>query len=179
MISINFATRDYRQAERVGMALLAATALLALGAATLVWMFFLLRTDTGSVEKKIGELVKTEEQFKPLLAERDRILSEFASMSGLLESRRFSWTELLTDIEKVFPTGVALSKVDYAKDGTLTLDGEAQSPESLRNLMVGLERSASFRDAYLKHQSLDKGSISFNVVVLYKGHQAPGLAQGK
>jgi Tfp pilus assembly protein PilN len=179
MISINFASRNYRLAQRVGMALLATITLLIIVVAMMVWVSLSLRADTGAVERRINELAKTEEQFKPLLAERDRILKDFSSMSGLLASRRFSWTQLLTDIEKVFPTGVALSKVEYAKDGTLTLDGTAHSPESLRNLMVGLERSPNFRDAYLKHQSLDKGSISFNVVVIYKGHQASDLVQGK
>ncbi len=177
MITINFTSRNYRVAETIKIGLLAAIVVLVLAAAALIWISLSLRAEISALDVKIGDLVKTEEQFKPLLDERDRIVKDFASMSGLLESRRFSWTDLLTDIERVFPTGVALSKVEYAKDGALTLDGAAQSPESLRNLMVGLERSPNFRDAYLKHQSLDKGSISFNVVVFYKGHQASGLAQ--
>ena len=170
MIAINFASRNYRIVEKVRLALLAVNVLLALAIVAMVWTALSLRAQSAGMEGRIGDLLKTEEQFKPLLTERDRIVKEFASMSGLLESRRFSWTELLTDIEKVFPTGVALNKIEYAKDGALMLDGAARSPESLRNLMVGLERSASFRDAYLKHQSVDKGSISFNVVVFYKGH---------
>ncbi len=170
MIAINFASRNYGIVEKIRLALLAVNVLLAVAIVAMVWIALLLRSQTAGMERRIGDLLKTEEQLKPLLAERDRIVKEFSSMSGLLESRRFSWTELLTDVEKVFPTGVALKKMEYAKDGALTLDGTAQSPESLRNLMIGLERSANFRDAYLKHQSVDKGSISFNVVVFYKGH---------
>jgi len=172
MITINFASKNYRIVERIRLALLGVNVLLAFAIVVMVWIALSLRAQTAGMERRIGDLLKTEEQFKPLLVERDRIVKDFTSMSGLLESRRFSWTELLTDIEKAFPTGVALKKIEYAKDGALTLDGAAQSPESLRNLMVGLERSASFRDAYLKHQSVDKGSISFNVVVFYKGHPA-------
>ncbi len=170
MIAINFASRNYGIVEKIRMALLAVNVLLAVAIVAMVWVTLSLRSQTAGMERRIGDLLKTDEQFKPLLAERDRIVKDFSSMSGLLQSRRFSWTELLTDVEKVFPTGVALKKIEYAKDGALTLDGAAQSPESLRNLMVGLERSANFRDAYLKHQSVDKGSISFNVVVFYKGH---------
>ncbi len=170
MIAINFASRNYGIVEKIRMALLAVNVLLAVAIVAMVWVTLSLRSQTAGMERRIGDLLKTDEQFKPLLAERDRIVKDFSSMSSLLQSRRFSWTELLTDVEKVFPTGVALKKIEYAKDGALTLDGAAQSPESLRNLMVGLERSANFRDAYLKHQSVDKGSISFNVVVFYKGH---------
>jgi Tfp pilus assembly protein PilN len=75
---------------------------------------------------------------------------------------------------------VALDRMEYnRKDNSLALEGKARSPESLRNLMVGLEKSASFKDPLLKHQSLDKGNISFNVVALYQEHTAAVVAERK
>ncbi len=179
MIAINFASRNYGLAERIRAGVILTIILLAAAAAVMTWSALSLSSETRGLEKKAGEFEKTESEFKPLLAERDRILKDFTAMSGLIESRRFSWTELLTDVEKIFPLGVSLKKIDYGRDGALTLDGTAQSPESLRNLMVGLERSPRFRDPYLKHQSVDKGSISFNVVVYYKGNNASGVGQGQ
>jgi hypothetical protein len=86
----------------------------------------------------------------------------------------------LTSGEKIFPVGVALAKIDYNhRDRSLALEGAAESPESLRNLMIGLERTPAFAEPYLKHQSVDKGSISFNVVAFYREPQIAGVAQGK
>jgi len=65
------------------------------------------------------------------------------------------------------------------KDFTLTLNGMARSPESLRNLVVAMEKSASFKDPFLKHQSVEKGSISFNVVAVYREDKSRAVARGK
>jgi len=117
-------------------------------------------------------------QILPVLQEREQIVRDLTTMAGLMESRRFSWTQLLTSMESAFPTGVALTKFDYHPgEHSLMLEGVASSPEALRNLMVGLEKSGSFRGPLLKHQSIDKGSISFNVVTLYTDHAPAGLAR--
>jgi hypothetical protein len=69
----------------------------------------------------------------------------------------------------VFPAGAALERLQYdPKDRSLVLDGRAQSPEALRNLMVGLEKSPLFKDPLLKHQSVEKGVISFTVGAHYR-----------
>jgi Tfp pilus assembly protein PilN len=112
---------------------------------------------------------------RPVLLEREVLVKNLNAMSGLLESRRFSWTRLLTSIEAIVPIGVAMKNVDFdPRDRVLVLEGTAQSPEALRNLIVGLEQSASFKDPFLKHQSLEKGSISFNVVAVY--HEGAGAS---
>jgi Tfp pilus assembly protein PilN len=121
-----------------------------------------------------------DEQTRPALLERERIVKDLTAMSGLLEARKISWTRLLTSVEAVVPVGVALKHVDFeVKDSTLTLNGVARSPESLRNLVVAMEKSASFKDPFLKHQSLEKGNISFNVVAVYREDKGPAVAQGK
>jgi Tfp pilus assembly protein PilN len=101
-------------------------------------------------------------------------------MSGLMEARKISWTRLLTSVETVVPVGVALKQVEFnAKDSTVSLSGMARSPESLRNLVVAMEKSVSLKDPFLKHQSLEKGSISFNVVAFYREDKNRAVAQGK
>jgi Tfp pilus assembly protein PilN len=180
MISINFASKNYPLIARMHAGLVAGNVFLVIATAVIIWTALSLRADVSVMDKKLKALETAEEQVRPLLLEHDRVIKDLSSMSGLLESRRFSWTRLLTDVETVFPAGVALDRMEYKpQDHVLTLDGMAQSPESLRNLMVGLERSAWFREPYLKHQSVDKGSISFNVVASYQEHKAAGVAKRK
>jgi len=40
--------------------------------------------------------------------------------------------------------------------------------------MIGLQKSRSFKSPLLKHQSMDKGNLSFNVAVTYQKHLAAG-----
>ena len=180
MISINFAGRNYRLLGRMHTGLVVVNVLLVAAAAAILWTALSLHADITAMNKRLKELEAAEEKVRPLLIERDRIVKDLGAMSGFMESRRFSWTRLLTSIEKAFPVGVALDRVEYnPRERALTLDGTARSPESLRNLMVGLEKSAWFKDPYLKHQSIDKGSISFNVVAFYQEQKAAVVAQGK
>jgi hypothetical protein len=107
-------------------------------------------------------------------------LKNLSAASGLHEARKLSWTRLLTSIETIFPTGVALKKLEFnPKDNMLLLEGAALSPEALRNLVIGMEKSTSFKDLFLKNQSIEKGHISFNVVAIYRENPGAALAQGK
>jgi Tfp pilus assembly protein PilN len=180
MIAINFASRNYRLISRISAGLVAMNVLLIAATAVMLWTARSYNADVTVMDQKLKELKDAEDQMKPVLSERDRIIKELTAMSGLVEARRFSWTRLLTSIEAVVPAGVALDRMEYnRKDNSLSLEGKALSPESLRNLMVGLEKSASFKDPLLKHQSLDKGDISFNVVALYQEHTAVGVVKRK
>lgn len=169
MLTVNFASRDYRLAARVYAGLIALGGLLVLIAAVLIWMATATRANIADMDRKVAELVKSEEKTKPVLLEREQLVKDLTAMSVLMEARRFSWTRLLTSVESVFPVGVALKSVDYnPKERLITLDGMAHSPEALTALIIGLGRSKSFRDPLLKHQSIDKGSISFDVGVFYQ-----------
>ncbi len=180
MISINFASRNYRLAERITTTLLAAAAFFAVVALAIVLFALHERADLNTLTQKLKELKTAEEAYRPLLLERDRIVKDLAAMSGLTAAKRFSWTQFLSDIETIVPVGVAIDRLDYnPHDHVVKLDGRAQSPESLRNLIVALEHSTRFKDSYLKHQSIEKGSISFNVVVSYQEHAAAAVDPGK
>lgn len=180
MIRINFASRNYRVLDRVFQGLVLGAAALCLVMAVILGKAALLRRDIAALDKSVKEIQSAEERIKPLLDERDRLVKDLAAMAALVQARGFSWTQLLSNLERVVPIGVALRKVEYEpKTQTLSLDGAAQSPESLRNLMVGLERTSGFRNAYLKHQSVEKRNISFNVVVLYQEPKTGAVVQGK
>lgn len=180
MITINFASRNYRLIETIRAGLIAGSVVLSLVMAALIWVGISLRANIYAVENKLKDAQAADEQSRPLFQERDQLVKDLTAMSGLLESRKFSWTRLLTSIETVVPTGVALTSVEFNdKERTVMLDGKARSPEALQSLVVGLEKSASFKDPFLKHQSLEKGSISFNVIAVYHADASAGVAQGK
>lgn len=180
MIKINFASTNYRLIRRIRAGLTTASILLLLMTAVLLWIAGSLRVDSSALGRRLQELEASDAQVSSVLLERGQLVKDLSAMSGLMESRKISWTRLLTSLEQVVPKGVALKQVEFhPKDSTLTLNGMAQSPESLRNLVVAMERAASFKEPFLKHQSLEKGSISFNVVAGYRENIASGVAQGK
>jgi Tfp pilus assembly protein PilN len=179
MIAINFATRNFRLSALITKGLFIGSVILALTAAAMLWTSVTLRRDSTIMEKKLKDADAADADVKPVLAERAQLVKDLSAMSGLLEARRFSWTKFLTSIETAVPTGVAMKRIDFnPHDGALSLEGVAQSPEALRNLIVGLERSASFKEPFLKHQSQEKGSISFNVVAIYYGNKNAAVARG-
>ncbi len=180
MITINFASRNYRLVGRIRIGLIAGSIILAVMMAGMLWTTVTLQEKISSLDRKLRELEAADEQVRPVLLEREQLVKDLTAMSGLMESRKISWTGLLTNLEAVVPVGVALKQVEFnPRDSVLTLDGMAQSPESLRNLVVGMEKTASFKDTLLKHQSLEKGNISFNVVAVYRENTSPAVAQGK
>ena len=180
MITINFAGRNYRLMARIFHGLVLTTVMLSGLMLFIVVKSLLLRRDIAALDRSVKESQAAEEQFRPLLAERDRIVKDLNTMAGLVQARSFSWTHMLTSLERAVPIGVALGKVEFdPKERMLTLEGAAQSPEALRNLMVGLERTPGFQEPYLKHQSLEKGIISFNVVTYYRETTTGAVAGGK
>ncbi len=175
---INFATRDYRLSGRLVAGLIAAGAALAVLTALMIWTSSSYRSQRNIIDRQAAELAGRADKLGSVLEERDRLLRELNAMSGLLETKRFSWTALLTGIEQVFPAGAALDRLQYnPKDKSLVLDGKAQSPEALRNLMVQMEKSPVFQGALLKHQSVEKGTISFTVGAQYREQVSTGSAR--
>lgn len=129
MISINFASRNYRLISRVRTGLVAGCVVLAFMTAGMLWKAFSLRAAIAAVEQAVKERGADEEQARSLIAERGQLVKDLSAMSGLTESRKFSWTRLLTSIEAAVPAGAALKSVDFNPgDRTLTLEGAARSP---------------------------------------------------
>ncbi len=180
MISINFASNNYRSSVRIAKTFVVASIILACIAAGMVWKGISLRAAAAVMQEKLKEVEASDAQIKSLLVEREQLKKDLSAMSGLMDARKFSWTRFLTSVEAIVPVGVALKKMEYNPSGrTLSIDGMAQSPEALRNLIVGFEKSSSFTAPFLKHQSLEKGIISFNVVAVYHESKNTGVVPGK
>jgi Tfp pilus assembly protein PilN len=176
-ITINFARTDYRLISRLQWGGIAAAALLGVITGVLIWTAGSYRQQAAVAEQNVRDLAASAVQLRPAMEERQQLVKNLGAMTGLIEARRHSWTHFLTSIEAAFPTGIALTKVDLRpRDLAVVLEGEAQSPEALSGLMIGLQRSRSFKNPQLKHQSMEKGSLSFNVAVSYQGQHAAGPA---
>jgi hypothetical protein len=136
-----------------------------------------LRAESTVMQQNLKEAESADKQVKSVLEEREQLARDLNAMSGLMDARKFSWARLLSSIETVVPVGVALKKVEFnPRDNTLALDGMAQSPESLRDLVVGLENRLRSR---IRFGSVSKRGASFNVVAVYHEQKSAGLAQGK
>lgn len=180
MIPVNFASRNFRLIARIQTVLLAVIAVLCVAMVGMIWTAVSLRKNVSVMDLKLKEFEAADANMRQALKEREQLVKDLSSMSGLLESRKLSWTRLLTRIEAVVPTGMALKRVEFSsRDHTLTLEGATQSPETLRNLVVGLGKSSSFKDPFLKHQSVEKGNNSFDVVAVYREDASPAVAPAK
>jgi len=174
-ITINFSSTDYRLIARLQWGGIAAIVLLGIIAGALLWTVNSYRHQVAVAEQKMRDLAASAMKLRPAMEERQHLVKNLSAMSGLIEARRHSWTRFLTGIEAAFPAGIALTKVDFSpRDLNVVLEGSAQSPEALSGLMIGLQRSRSFKNPQLKHQSMEKGSLSFNVAVSYQEHSVAG-----
>ena len=174
-ITINFARTDFGLIAKLHQLLIVAVVLLGMLAGALLWTANTTAHQGKAAEQRVRDLAASAEKLRPALEERQKLIKNLGAMSGLIEARRHSWTQFLSDLEAVFPYGIALTKVDFnVRELTVALEGSAQSPEALSGLMIGLQRSRSFKNPQLKHQSMEKGSLSFNVAVSYQEHGVTG-----
>ena len=179
LITINFARTNFRLLMRLQQGLLVAVVLLGIMTCILVWKANSYRLQSAALTQQVKEFTASIEKLRPAMQERQQLIKDLGDMAGLLEARRFSWTQLLTGIEAAFPSGVALTRLEFnTHDRAVALEGTASSPESLSSLMIGMQKSRSFKSPLLKHQSIDKGNISFNVAVTYQEHMAAGAVPG-
>jgi len=175
LITINFAGTNFRLLMRLQQGLIVTVVLLGIMTGVLLWKANSYRMQSAVLTQQVREYTASTEKLRPAMQERQQLVKDLGDMSGLLEARRFSWTQLLTAIEASFPSGVALTRLEFnARELAVALEGTAQSPESLSSLMIGLQKSRSFKSPLLKHQSMDKGNLSFNVAVTYQEHLAAG-----
>ncbi len=180
MIPINFASRNYRHTELLRNVLIAASVALCVAMIGMLWTAVSLRKNISVMNARLQELDAADKKMLAALQEREQLVKDLSQMSSLIEPMKFSWVRLLTSLETAVPLGVALKHVTFdTRSHALTLEGTARSPEALRSLLVGLEKSAAFKDPVLKHQSIEKGSNLFNVVAVYHEPAGPVVDRGQ
>lgn len=117
------------------------------------------------------------------------IREEVVFINQLAEKRRFSWTQLLHDLEEALPAGTSIGKIQRdVKQGTITIDGRATGMTALNALMSTLQSRTPFRLPVLHHhQSADShradggeereaAGVEFSLTVQYGGPSAKAQA---
>lgn len=83
------------------------------------------------------------------------IQQDVAFINQLAEKRRFSWTQLLADMEEALPPGTSIGKIQLDfKDATVTIDGTAVRMQDLNVLITRLQKRPAFTHAVLHHHRL-------------------------
>jgi Tfp pilus assembly protein PilN len=127
-----------------------------------------------------AQMTKDQLTFSP--QQMTVIKHEVAYINQLADKRAFSWTQLLSDLEKTLPPSVAIGKIQVdMKDSTVTFDGLAARMQDLNALMARLQTGPSFSRPLLhhhKHIESQKnsapdpapGGIEFSLTVIYRNH---------
>lgn len=110
------------------------------------------------------------------------IKDEVLFINQLAEKRRFSWTQLLHDLEEALPTGISIVKIQRdVKQATITIDGRATGMTALNTLMFTLQSRVPFRLPVLHHHKFadshrsdggvegEAAGVEFSLTVQYGG----------
>ncbi len=141
-------------------------------------------TATGRTELLNQQVTAQLEQGRLTLSAEQLtdIQQEVRFVNQLAQKRRFSWTQLLHDLEETCPPGIAIGKIQRdAHAATMMISGHAASMGELQALMSQLQTRSAFRRPVLHHHQLadssspegaaerDGGRVEFSVTVEYHG----------
>lgn len=188
--TLNFAAHPVRNYSLYSAGFrVALVALAGLTALHAVWLNRVLaaRDDVAaSLEEAETHALTAEEAVRAAELRLDRknlapLNDETAWANGLIAAYRFSWTELLDNLEQVLPPSVFVQAVvpSIKKDGTveLRLATVSKTPADLAVFLDALEASPIFAGAYPENEredllkSIGYGTMS-DVKVLYLPEQA-------
>jgi len=113
LVTINFAVTDYRLVSRIRSVLIVLVVALCGLSVVLFGLNANSRSQLSAVAHQVQALEASEAKVLPALQEREQLTRNLGEMASLIEARRFSWTRLLTAIEEVFPSGVALNRLEF------------------------------------------------------------------
>ena len=165
-LNINLSSQPYEDARQFYLQWL--PLLIGLGALALALsgMAFLSGKETRSVGKQLGE---EEHKIAQLDQERKQAVATLAKpenagtrdqaqfLNALFARKAFSWTEVLTDLEQIMPTGlqVVSIKPELTNDGQLqfTLAVSTERRESAIELVRRMEMTKTFQQAQIKSEN--------------------------
>lgn len=130
--------------------------LLSASGIALFLFFFLLWQITG-IDKKIAKLGEESgarpaqflEEIREKESEREKVLKEYKEKKDLLKGiEYFPWSEMLTEIQGIIPSGVWLEGMNSQRE-SLTLKGVSLSQEGVFEFITNLNNSQNFSNARL------------------------------
>lgn len=102
----------------------------------------------------------------------DRLSRDVGFANQLIGERTFSWTALLTELERTVPNGMAINGVQHhlGKDVTIRLTGSALGLQAIQQFTEALAGHAAFYDpALVQHRVRERtGLVDFSLRVGYR-----------
>jgi Tfp pilus assembly protein PilN len=101
----------------------------------------------------------------------DALTKQVAALNQIIETKAFSWTALLNDLEAAVTRKVSVSSIrPDLKTRMLTLDGVALTLQDVTGLMTSLQESGRFTDVFLQQQrSTEDNRTEFTIQCVYRG----------
>jgi Tfp pilus assembly protein PilN len=177
-LTINLASEPVGLLKRIRLALVAVAAGLAVLLVSAVVDTAADRRQVDEERVRSAELSElrrlAEEQLARdglALTEEGRVAlaAQVAVANQMLQQRRFSWSGVLSALERAIPAGVSLTSIQpQPATRMLTLKGDALSLSQLTRLVMKLEESPAFGDVFLADQrGRPDDSVSFTLHVRY------------
>ena len=136
-----------------------------------------IRTDIDRLTERGRAAAKTSAQARAVLQsyKLSSLAAESQSLLALVAERRFSWTALLTRLEKTLPADVRLARLQPRFDDpsavALDISLVGRSPDSVVKTIAALSADPAFRDVELKSEATaEHGAVeghSFELSTLY------------
>ncbi len=140
------------QRKKEFLIICAATFLLSLVMAGMVWMFYQSKLDdqlqaNQMVTTANSELDRQLESLKGLQERRDQIIERMKVIQDLQGKRPVS-VRVFDELARLIPANMYLTKF-ARKDDKFTIEGKAESPNTVSELIRNLENSVWFRNAFM------------------------------
>lgn len=177
----NFASPHYTRTRLIGAGLYAASVLGVVLAVTMWWWASENRREVTALYENVARVQQQAARLRDELrrvgfspdnqAEIDALARQVAALNQILETKAFSWTGLLNDLETAVPRKVSVSSIrPDLKTKTLTLDGVALTLQDVTAFMTELQESGRFRDVFLQQQrSTEDNRTEFTIQCIYRG----------
>ncbi len=120
------------------------------------------QSEVAKLQKQTNDLHKQAEAIKIALTPEQQ--SALKSAHGLVNRKRFSWSQLFADLESALPGGVRVARIvvqevrtqDDRTVATLDLTVSSKNPTTITQMIEDMERDGVFH-AELRAQTLQRG----------------------
>jgi type IV pilus assembly protein PilN len=205
-ISVNLATRPFVELRPLFARLRLAMAALALTAIALGYGLHRLNANARVAEAQMRELkVQTSvaenerraNEARMMEPQNRAVLDRSKFLNGLFESKSFSWTAVMMDLENVLPAGVQVTSIEpgITAEGGVNIHLRVSGPRELQvDLVRNLERSQRFLAPHVSNETAQTeeqgrlvqtsgagvpGGVQFDIVSGYNPLPAPAKTPRK
>ena len=164
----NLATRSYRTERRQRQLAAVAVLCLLLLLAAQVGGWATLRQKDSAIAARLSvmerELLRHQDEVRAIRAgvpadAVKRYEAKVAALNDILEAAAFSWSGLLTELERSVPPGVALSEISPdTRTGHVALRGTVRTFAELDQFLRVLEQRTAFGDVFLLRQAVKRST---------------------